>query len=153
MASLERLLVSDPKAHAEPRNAYYRAWDDPRLVDMILREFGLTGTRSHVINGHIPVKRGESPIKAHGRLIVIDGGFSSAYYPKTGIGGYTLIYNSEGMRLVTHRPFISKENILKNNGDVISETVIFEKRRDKIRVRETDAGAKIREWLTEEMGK
>jgi hypothetical protein len=81
------------------------------------------------------VKRGESPIKAHGRLIVIDGGFSSAYYPKTGIGGYTLIYNSEGMRLVSHRPFISKENILKSNGDVISETVIFEKRRDKIRVR------------------
>lgn len=153
MTSLERLLVDDPEAHVEPRNAYYRAWNDPVLVDMILREFGLTGTRSHIINGHIPVKRGESPIKAHGRLIVIDGGFSSAYYPKTGIGGYTLIYNSEGMRLVSHRPFISKENILKSNGDVISETVIFEKRRDKIRVRETDAGAKIREWLAEKMGK
>ena len=147
MAVFERFLLSDEEIKKEPKNAYYRAWEDEKIVKMILSEFGLRKDGAHIINGHIPQHRGENPVKAGGRLIVIDGGFCSAYHKTTGIAGYTLIYNAEGMRLSAHAPFNGKEDAIKNNGDILSETVIFETKREQIRVRETDLGREIREEM------
>ena len=151
IATFERLLIDYKSTHEEPRNAYYLSWDDERIAKKILSEFSLDGTHSHIINGHIPVNKGEEPIKAGGRLIVIDGGFCRAFLSKTGIGGYTLIYNADGMRISAHEPFTGKENAVDNNADIISDTVIFEQVADKIRVRETDFGAVIRDKITDLM--
>ena len=151
IATFERLLVTDESAWVEPRNAYYRSWDDKAIAEKILREFGLDGARCHIINGHIPVNKGEEPIKGGGKLIVIDGGFCRAFHTKTGIGGYTLIYNADGMRISAHEPFTGKENAVKNNADILSDTVIFEQRADKIRIRETDGGAVIRDKIADLM--
>jgi len=142
IATFERLLIEDKSTWDEPKNTYYNSWDDEEIVDKILREFSLGGERSHIINGHIPVKKsqGESPIKANGKLILIDGGFCRAYQGATGIAGYTLIYNAEGMRISAHEPFRGVESAIKNNTDIISETVVFEHSTDKIRVRDTDKG-------------
>ena len=115
----------------------------------ILNEFGLSGIGSHIINGHIPVQKGESPIKANGRIIVIDGGFCKAYHDSTGIGGYTLIYNADGMRIQAHHPFLGKDNAIKNNEDIISETIVFERKNKKMLIRETDYGAEIREKIAD----
>ena len=147
MATFERLLLSDENIKKEPKNAYYRAWEDEKIVKMILAEFGLEHDGAHIINGHIPRKIGENPIKAGGRLIVIDGGFCSAYHKSAGIAGYTLIYNAEGMRLSAHEPFRGREDAVKNNGDILSETVIFEKKSTVIKVRETDLGKEIRDEI------
>ena len=119
--------------------------------EKILAEFGLRGDGAHIINGHIPQSRGENPIKASGRLIVIDGGFCSAYHKATGCAGYTLIYNAEGMRLSAHKPFCGKENAVKNNEDIISEVTVFETREKSIRIRETDLGREIREEMCDLM--
>lgn len=151
ITTFERLLVKDNRTWEEPKNAYYRSWDDERIAEKILAEFSLGGVGSHIINGHIPVNKGENPIKANGKLIVIDGGFCRAFIGKTGIGGYTLIYNAEGIRISAHEPFCGKENAVKNNVDVISDTVIFEHAADKIRVRETDIGTGIRDRITDLM--
>ncbi len=151
ITTFERLLVAEEEAKVEPKNEYYRAWEDEHTVDMILAEFGLGGDGSHIINGHIPIGKGQAPIKAGGKLIVIDGGFCKAYHGKTGIAGYTLIYNAEGIRLSAHAAFPGKDAAIKNNADIISDTVIFESAHDKIRVRETDVGAKIRDKITDLM--
>ena len=151
ITTFERLLAKEEEAKDEPKNAYYRAWEDEETVNMILREFGLGGEGSHIINGHIPVGRGQNPVKAGGKLIVIDGGFCKAYHTKTGIAGYTLIYNAEGIRLSAHAAFPGKDEAIKNNADIISDTVIFQGAHDKIRVRETDKGAEIRERITDLM--
>ena len=151
IASFERLLIDDKEAWIEPKNDYYRAWDNEEIAVKILREFGLSEIGSHIINGHIPINKGESPLKANGRIIVIDGGFCRAYHDSTGIGGYTLIYNSEGMALKAHQPFFDKEDAINNNADIISETVIFEHKYDKMRIRETDEGAMIRERISDLM--
>lgn len=150
IATFERLLVDDTSCREEPKNYYYHVWNDESLAKRILAEFSLPDT-SHIINGHIPVKRGENPIKSGGRVIVIDGGFCSAFKSTTGISGYTLIYNAEGMRLSAHEAFSGKENAIKTNADIISETVIFEEKNKKIRIRETDQGAEIREKITDLM--
>ena len=147
IAALERLLIEDSSAHTEHENPYYRSWNDKKIVEMILREFSLSGERCHIINGHIPVNKGELPIKAEGRLIVIDGGFCKAFHDRTGIAGYTLIYNADGMRISAHQPFTSKEDAVKNNADILSETTVFEERHNKIRVRDTDEGVKIRDRI------
>ena len=151
ITTFERLLIEDKSTWVEPKNAYYRAWEDESVADKILREFGLGGEGSHIINGHIPVERGEAPVKAGGKLIVIDGGFCRAYHEKTGIAGYTLIYNAEGIRLSAHAAFPGKAEAIKNNADIISGTVVFERAYDKIRVRETDVGERIREKITDLM--
>lgn len=152
MATFERFLLSDEKIKEEPKNAYYKlAWQRRDVAEKILAEFGLRGDGAHIINGHIPQIRGENPIKAGGRLIVIDGGFCSAYHKATGCAGYTLIYNAEGMRLSAHEPFCGKENAVKNNGDILSETEIFETREQRIRIRETDLGEEIREEMCDLM--
>jgi fructose-1,6-bisphosphatase-3 len=149
IATFERLLVDDKEASAEPKNDYYRAWDNEEIAIKILREFGLSEIGSHIINGHIPVSKGENPVKANGRILVIDGGFCKAYHDSTGIGGYTLIYNADGMSLKAHQPFFDRDNAIKNNADIISETVISQHKQDKMRIRETDKGAKIRERIAD----
>ena len=151
IATFERLLINDKDAWVEPKNAYYRSWDDEKIAIKILEEFGLNSIGSHIINGHLPVHKGENPLKANGRILVIDGGFCKAYHGSTGIGGYTLIYNADGMRLQAHEPFFDREDAIKNNADIVSETIIFEHKADKMRIRETDRGSDIRERIADLM--
>lgn len=145
ITTFERLYVEDESTWVEPKNTYYTSWNDERVADKILAEFSLGGRGSHIINGHIPIKskKGEAPVKAGGKLIVIDGGFCQAYQPTTGIGGYTLIYNAEGIRISAHEPFRGKTNAIQNNVDILSDTVVFEPSAEKILVKDTDQGAEI----------
>lgn len=145
ITTFERLLVTDKSTWDEPKNAYYHSWGDEGVATRILEEFGLTGKHSHIINGHIPVKynQGETPIKANGKLIVIDGGFCRAYQPTTGIAGYTLIFNAEGIRISAHEPFTSVADAIKENRDILSDTVVFEHAQSKIKVKDTDQGREI----------
>ena len=115
------------------------------MAKKVLQEFSLEQKNSHIINGHIPVQRsrGENPLKANGKVILIDGGFCKAYQESTGIAGYTLIYNAEGMRISAHEPFRGVKNAIENNADIVSDTVVFEEMSDKIRVRDTDTGRTI----------
>ena len=151
ITTFERLFVDDESAWIEPKNTYYESWNDERIADKILAEFSLGGRGSHIINGHIPIKskKGEAPVKANGKLIVIDGGFCAAYQPTTGIGGYTLIYNAEGIRISAHEPFRGKVNAIKENVDVLSDTVVFEYSKDKILVKDTDQGREITERIND----
>ncbi len=151
IATFERLLIEDKETWVEPKNDYYKSWDNEDIAIKILSEFGLSKIGSHIINGHLPVNKGENPMKANGRILVIDGGFCRAFHGSTGIGGYTLIYDSDGMRLKAHEQFFDREDAIKNNADIISETVITESKNDKMRVRETDMGAKIREKIADLM--
>lgn len=151
IATFERLLIEDKDSWVEPKNAYYKSWDDERIAVKILKEFGLPDIGSHIINGHLPVHKGENPIKANGRILVIDGGFCKAYHDSTGIGGYTLIYNADGMRLQAHEPFFDRADAIKNNADIVSETIIFEHKADKMRIRETYRGREIRERIADLM--
>lgn len=151
IATFERLLIDDKDSWVEPKNAYYRSWDDEKIAIKILNEFGLGSIGSHIINGHLPVHKGETPIKANGRILVIDGGFCKAYHGSTGIGGYTLIYNADGMRLQAHEPFFDRADAIKNNADIVSQTIIFENKADKMRIRETDRGSSIRERIADLM--
>ncbi len=145
ITTFERLYVEDESTWVEPKNTYYNSWNDESVADKILTEFSLGGRGSHIINGHIPIKskKGEAPVKAGGKLIVIDGGFCQAYQPTTGIGGYTLIYNAEGIRISAHEPFRGKANAIQNNVDILSDTVVFEPSAEKILVKDTDQGAEI----------
>ncbi len=149
ITTFERLLIEQKEAWVEPRNGYYLGWNDNEIASRILSEFSLDGAHSHIINGHIPINKGEDPIKAGGRIIVIDGGFCSAYYSRTGIGGYTLIYNADGMRISAHEPFSGKENAINTNADIVSDTIVFEKAGRKIRIRETDDGKIIRDKIAD----
>lgn len=151
MATFERLLVDDKDAWIEPKNAYYKSWDNEEIAIKILEEFGLDKNSSHIINGHLPVHRGENPIKANGKILVIDGGFCKAYHGSTGIGGYTLVYNADGIKLRAHEPFFDRADAIKNNSDIVSQTIIFESKSDKLRIRETDKGANIRERIADLM--
>ena len=145
ITTFERLYVDDESTWVEPKNTYYDSWNNEAIADKILAEFSLGGNGSHIINGHIPIKsrKGEAPVKANGKLIVIDGGFCQAYQPTTGIGGYTLIYNAEGIRISAHEPFRGRTNAIKENVDIISDTVVFEYSQYKILVKDTDQGAEI----------
>ena len=145
MTTFERRFIADTQTWAEPKNAYYTYYQDPAVCDMILKEFGLEGEHCHIINGHVPVKakKGESPVKGGGKLIVIDGGFSKAYQPTSGIAGYTLIYNSRHYRIVSHQPFGGKYNALHKNDDIENESVIFEKLESRMRVSQTDEGSEL----------
>ena len=142
MTTFERRFIADESTWTEPKNAYYSHYHDPAVCDMLLREFSLGGPHSHIINGHVPVrtKKGESPIKGGGKLIVIDGGFSKAYQPTSGIAGYTLIFSSRHMRIVSHQPFAGKQDAIRNNRDIVSDSVIFEKMETRMKVSQTDEG-------------
>ncbi len=149
IATLERRLVADESTWAEPKNHYYSYYNDEEVCEQILKEFGLEGPHCHIINGHVPVKSkdGENPVKAHGRLIVIDGGFCRAYQPTTGIAGYTLIYNSWGIRISAHEPFSGVQNAIRNNKDIFSTSVIFDRMESRIRINETDNGALLQQRI------
>ena len=151
IATFERQYVLDESTWMEPKNTYYNSWNNKRIAEKILKEFGVGGVGSHIINGHIPIKtkKGEAPVKAGGKLIVIDGGFCKAYHSQTGIGGYTLIYSSDGMRLCAHGSFEGYRDAVKNNSDIISDTVVFDQLNDKIRIRDTDLGVEIRDKIAD----
>ena len=142
MTTFERRFITDESTWAEPKNAYYSYYQDPEVCEMLLKEFGLEGKHSHIINGHVPVKakKGESPIKGGGKLIVIDGGFSKAYQGTSGIAGYTLIFSSRHYRIVSHQPFAGKADAIRNNRDIANDSVIFEKLDHRMKVSETDEG-------------
>ena len=145
MATFERRFVDNEVAQAEPKNPYYTFYHDPEICQMLLREFGLEGGHCHIINGHVPVKakKGESPIKGGGRLIVIDGGFSKAYQPTSGIAGYTLTFGSRYMRIVAHQPFAGKQHALQSNADIDNESDIFERMEARLKVADTDEGKEL----------
>ena len=149
MTTFERRLIADERAWTEPKNAYYTLYQDPAVCDRILREFGLAGPHCHIINGHVPVKarKGESPIKGGGKLIVIDGGFCKAYQPTSGIAGYTLIYNSRCFRIVAHQPFVGRERAIRENYGIASSTDIFERLENRRRIVETDLGREIQKQI------
>jgi len=151
MATFERYFIADPAAHVEKRNAYYDLRDDRDAVGKILQEFGLDPDTGHIINGHVPVRvgRGESPVRAGGRLIVIDGGFAKAYQRQTVIAGYTLVYNSHGLLLAAHQPFESTRRAIGEEVDIDSRTEILEQNTVRIRVGDTDLGRQIRQRLEE----
>ena len=147
MTTFERRFIADEATWTEPKNAYYTYYEDPAVCARILKEFGLEGEHCHIINGHVPVKvrKGESPIKGGGKLIVIDGGFSRAYQSTSGIAGYTLIYNSRHFRLVSHQPFTSKWNAVHKNDDIHNDSQIFEKLETRMRLSQTDEGAELQD--------
>ena len=151
MATFERRFVDNEVAQAEPKNPYYTFYQDPEVCDMLLKEFGLEGKHCHIINGHVPVKakKGESPIKGGGKLIVIDGGFSKAYQPTSGIAGYTLTFGSRHMRIVAHQPFAGKRNALQSNADIDNNSNIFERMETRIKVADTDEGHRLQARVDE----
>ena len=145
MTTFERRFIADESTWAEPKNAYYTHCQDPAVCVMLLKEFGLEGPHCHIINGHVPVrtKKGESPIKGGGKLIVIDGGFSKAYQPTSGIAGYTLIYNSRHYRIVSHQPFAGRWNAIHKNDDIRNESEVFETLETRMRMSQTDEGVEL----------
>ncbi len=151
ITTFERIFIPDKRAHTEPKNSYYKIWNSPALAEKVLSEFGISGARSHIINGHIPVKKGENPIKAGGRLILIDGGFCHAFLGRTGIAGYTLIYNSEGMRISAHNPFPGIWAAVEKNADIAYDTAVFETSKERIKVINTDEGTKIIDKISDLM--
>ncbi|PKM94142.1 MAG: class 3 fructose-bisphosphatase [Firmicutes bacterium HGW-Firmicutes-1] len=146
ITTFERYYIEDPATHAEAKNPYYTWVEEKSVCELILAEFGLYNTNARIINGHVPVKvkKGESPIKADGKLLVIDGGLSKAYQNETGIAGYTLIYNSHGMILAAHEPFETTEKAIQNNRDIFSKLTILENRSIRILVADTDIGILIK---------
>jgi fructose-1,6-bisphosphatase-3 len=142
MTTFERYFIDDKETHKEKKSYYFKLEDNEDMCRRIFVEFGLNPECSHIINGHVPVKSksGESPIKANGKLIVIDGGFSRAYQSTTGIAGYTLIYNSYGLLLVSHDPFESTQKAIEEENDIHSTIMVLEKEVERKRVKDTDAG-------------
>ena len=149
MATFERYFLDDEDVKVEPKNAYYNLINDPKIADKILKEFGLEGNGVHIINGHVPVHRmrGESPVKSDGKVIVIDGGFSKAYRSRTGIAGYTLIYNSYGLTLTAHEPFVSAETAIREEIDIVSKREAVEYADKRILVGDTDKGKRMRQRI------
>ena len=149
MTTFERYFIGDKDAHKETKNSYYSMMDDEEIINKILEEFNLDTKKSHIINGHVPVelKKGETPIKCDGKLLIIDGGFSKAYQSKTGIAGYTLVANSHGMRLVAHEPFESMESAIIHESDIFTDYTIVETAANRIRVADTDIGREIKESI------
>ena len=144
MTTFERLYIADPTAHREIKDPYYRHIAALDTAERILREFGLAGAGCHIVNGHVPVRaiEGESPIKGGGRLIIIDGGFCRAYHQRTGIAGYTLVYNSRGLILRTHQPFESAEKAIHEDEDIASKSEYIYTAPQRILVRDTDEGGR-----------
>ncbi|MBR6527246.1 MAG: fructose-1,6-bisphosphatase [Lachnospiraceae bacterium] len=142
MTTFERRLIKDESVWTETKNPYYKLYQDSAVCDRLLAEFGLTGPHCHIINGHVPVKakKGENPVKGGGKLIVIDGGFCKAYQPTSGIAGYTLVFNSRNLRIVSHQPFAGREDAIRKNHDIANDSVIFETLETRMKIRETDQG-------------
>ena len=153
MTTFERRFIADEDTWTEPKNAYYRLYQDPAVCDALLHQFGLTGEHCHIINGHMPVKskKGESPIKGGGKLLVIDGGFCKAYQNTTGIAGYTLIYTSNCLRLVSHQPFAGRANAIRENQDIASSSQVLEWMDKRLKIAQTDIGRQLQEQIDDLM--
>ena len=151
MATFERYFLREKETHKEEKGFYYRLRDDEHVCDRILDSFGVNGPNRHIINGHVPVhvKTGENPIKANGKLMVIDGGFSQAYHKETGIAGYTLVYHSRGFQLVQHEPFTSSRDAVIRGTDIKSTTQIIEMSQHRMLVADTDKGVEIRQQISD----
>lgn len=149
MTTFERYFIADKATHHEEKGFYFKYQNQKETCEMILKEFGLESPDSHIINGHVPVKavKGEKPTRADGKLLVIDGGFSRAYQSSTGIAGYTLIFNSQGLQLVQHEPFVSKKEAVEKGIDIQSVTVIKENTSRRMLVKDTDNGKLIAEQV------
>lgn len=145
--TFERTYVLDENTWFEQSNPYYKFYHEEKACNMILHEFGLYSERSHIVNGHTPVRtsKGEHPVRANGKLLVIDGGFCKSYHKTTGIAGYTLIFNSHGIRIKSHQPFQSVYAALTENKDIESKSELVETESERLMVRNTDIGAKIKE--------
>jgi fructose-1,6-bisphosphatase-3 len=145
MATFERYFLSDKETHKEVKGYYYELRNREDVCDMIMDEFQVEGEHRHIINGHVPVKavKGEKPIKANGKLMVIDGGFSKAYQPETGIAGYTLVYHSRGFQLVQHEPFTSTQKAIEEGQDIKSTTQLVEMSAKRMMVKDTDKGKEL----------
>ena len=154
MATFERYFVADKALHVEPKNPYYHMLNDEKMADKVLKEFGLEGPDSHIVNGHIPVeaKAGESPVKCNGKLLIIDGGLSRAYQPTTGIAGYTLIYNSHGMMVAAHEPFTSVEKAVEQGSDIHSNRILVQQTTSRKLVADTDVGKELKEIVADLKG-
>ena len=149
MATFERYFIADEAIKNEKKDYYYKLIENEELVNKIFEEFGLDPEKSHIINGHMPVqlKKGETPIKCNGKVFIIDGGFSKAYQSVTGIAGYTLVYNSYGLRLVSHEPFKSRVDAIINEKDIHSDSVVVEKVNRRHLVADTDAGKEMKKTV------
>ncbi len=149
MTTFERYFVDDKETHYEEKNPYFTLREREDVIRAIFSSFGLEYETAHIINGHVPVKvkKGESPVKADGKVFVIDGGFARAYQKETGIAGYTLIYNSQGMHLASHEPFETKQIAIEQEKDILSTITIVEKTKSRQRVRETDIGAELQSQI------
>ena len=149
--TFERTYVEDESTWAEPRDPYYALGNDPAVCTRILCEFGLDPEHGHIVNGHTPViaQAGQSPVRAGGRMLVIDGGFAEPYHKKTGIAGYTLVTSSQHLRIKAHRPWRDLATALDTNADIMSETDVLERYHEPRRVGDTDTGAEIREQLAD----
>ena len=151
MATFESYFIKDKAAAEEKKNSYYALYEKEEVLDKILAEFGLDKSGAHIINGHVPVqvKKGDTPLKCGGKLLVIDGGFSKAYQSKTGIAGYTLIANSHGMYLMAHEPFESKEAAIIKGTDIVSDSLLVEQYARRRFVADTDIGAELKESIAD----
>ncbi len=151
MATFERYFLSDKETFHEEKGCYYELRNKEEICDMILDEFNVQGPHRHIINGHVPVRlnKGETPIRANGKLMVIDGGFAKAYHATTGIAGYTLVFHSRGFQLVKHEPFTSAEEAIRNGSDIVSTTEIVELSQRRMRVRDTDKGRILQAQINE----
>lgn len=149
MTTFERYFIADKDLHKEEKGHYYTLRNEESTCLMLLDAFEVKGKHRHIINGHVPVKiiKGESPIKANGRLLVIDGGFSRAYQPETGIAGYTLVYNSHGMQLVQHEPFTSAHLAITEGLDIKSSNMLIEFDSQRMLVRDTDIGQDLKKQV------
>lgn len=149
MSTFERYFIADKSTHKEEKGNYFKLRNEEHVIDGIMDAFGLTGPNRHIINGHVPVhaSRGENPIKANGKLMVIDGGFSEAYHKETGIAGYTLVYHSRGFELVQHEPFTSAEDAVRRGTDIKSTTQIIEMANRRMHVADTDKGVELRQQI------
>lgn len=153
MATFERYFIENKETHAEHKGNYFKLRDDEKICEQIMDAFGVTGPNRHIINGHVPVKvgAGENPIKAGGKLMVIDGGFAQAYHKQTGIAGYTLVYHSRGFQLVQHEPFTSTEDAILRGTDIKSTTQIVEMSAHRMLVADTDKGVELRKQIDDLM--
>ncbi len=151
MATFERYFIEDKATHKEAKGCYYRLRDNEEICDVIMDAFNVKGKHRHIINGHVPVRAasGENPIKANGKLMVIDGGFAKAYHDTTGIAGYTLVYHSRGFQLVQHAPFTSTDEAILNGTDIQSTTQIVEMMGHRAMVNDTDKGVELREQIAD----
>ena len=149
MATFERLFLDDAETHKEEKGAYYTLRDQESVCDMILDEFQVVGEHRHIVNGHVPVRsnKGENPIKAGGKMLVIDGGFSKPYHLETGIAGYTLVYHSRGFQLVQHEPFESTTKAIEEGLDIKSTTIVVELSSHRQMVKDTDKGAELQSQI------